>query len=323
MSLRTYHLYRFMGRRLSLAFISGIAFFAAGAAIRAADGDLDPTFGNGGKVSTDFNNTIDELSRMALQPDGEIVAIGSTRTQNGSNKYALARYNSDGTLDQSFGTGGKVTTVVANVLENVNALLLLPDGKIMIGGSIALPTTVNSSWALLRYNSNGTLDATFGSNGIVTTNIGPDLDSIGRLAFAGDDKIVAVGNTSISRPPGEQRNSNIALARYNPDGSLDPSFRTNGITVSDFGPVPNYFADDATALLIQPDGKIIVAGDSDGGGYYGFLVARYNANGILDATFGNAGFTKTDVGNGFEDGACDAVLQPDGKDRSRWMGQPE
>ncbi len=280
---------------------------------RAADGDLDPSFGNAGTVLTDFNNSADELSRMAVQPDGKIVAVGTTRGSNGLNKYALARYNPDGSLDATFGAGGKVTTVVASVLENANALLLLPDGKILIGGSIALPSTVDSSWALLRYNSDGTLDSTFGTNGIVTTNVGTYLDSIGRLAIQADGKIVAAGNTAIPRPPGEQRNSDIAVARYHPDGSLDATFGTNGIVVSDFGPVPNYFADDADALVLQPDGKILVAGDSDGSGYFDFLVARYNANGVLDATFGNGGFTKTDVGNGFEDGASDAVLQPDGK----------
>ncbi|MDQ6766152.1 MAG: dockerin type I domain-containing protein [Verrucomicrobiota bacterium] len=299
-------------RHLLLSF-AGALLLGTTSPAQAADGDLDPTFGVGGKVVTDFNNSSDTLSRMAVQPDGKIVAIGSTRASTGSNKYALARYNPDGTLDNTFGTGGKVTTVIANVLENANAILLLPDGKILIGGSIAQPTTTDSSWALLRYNTNGSLDTTFGTGGLVKTNIGTYLDSIGRLAFQADGKIIAAGNTAIPRPPGEQRNSDIALARYNQDGSLDPSFGTNGIVISDFGPVPNYFADDATALLIQPDGKIVIAGDSDGGGYYDFLVARYNTNGTLDATFGNGGFTKTDVGNGFEDGASDAVLQPDGK----------
>ena len=165
----------------------------------------------------------------------------------------------------------------------------------------------------LRYNADGSLDSTFGNNGLVTTNIGPSYDSIGRLALQPDGKIVAAGNTAIPRPPGEERNGDIAVARYSADGSLDPSFGNNGIVISDFGSVPNYFADDATAVLLQPDGKIIVAGDSDGGGYYDFLIARYHANGTLDTTFGNNGFTKTDVGNGFEDGASDAVLQPDGK----------
>ncbi len=298
-------------RDFLLAATAVLVAFASPVA-RAADGDLDPTFGNGGKVLTDFGGQ-DELGRVAVQPDGKIIASGVTRTGTGPNKYALARYNPDGSLDATFGNGGRVVTVLTNGTENSNALLLLPDGKIMIAGSIALPSVADFSWALVRYNADGSLDSTFGNNGLVTTNIGPSYDSIGRLALQPDGKIVAAGNTAIPRPPGEERNGDIAVARYNADGSLDPSFGNNGIVISDFGSVPHYFADDATAVLLQPDGKIIVAGDSDGGGYYDFLVARYNANGTLDATFGNNGFTKTDVGNGFEDGASDAVLQPDGK----------
>ena len=115
----------------------------------AADGDLDPTFGTGGKVVTDFNNSNDWLSRIAVQPDGKIVAIGDTHP---SHKGALARYNPDGTLDATFGNGGKVITV-ANVRESAAGLLILPDGKILISGSIDLPSSYDTSFALLRFNS--------------------------------------------------------------------------------------------------------------------------------------------------------------------------
>src|SRR5947208_3314162 len=101
---------------------------------RATDGDLDPTFGTGGRVVTDFNNSTDWLSRIAVQPDGKIVAIGDTHP---SHRGALARYNPDGTLDPTFGDGGKVITV-ATVRESVAGLLILPDGKIMVSGSIYL-----------------------------------------------------------------------------------------------------------------------------------------------------------------------------------------
>jgi len=115
------------------------------------------------------------------------------------------------------------------------------------------------------------------------------------------------------RPPGEQRNSDVALVRYNPDGSLDTSFGTAGRTVTDFGPVPNYFADDATSVNIRSDGRIVICGDSDGAGYWVLLTARYNANGQLDMTFGSSGSTKTDLGNGYEDGSSDSAIQADGK----------
>lgn len=281
----------------------------------AADGNLDPTFGSGGKVVTDIGtNSNDTLLKIVTQADGKIIATGFTRTNSSVPQFALVRYNVDGTLDSSFGSGGKVVTVIAaNTREIASDLLVLPDGKILVAGSIDKPSSVDSSFALLRYNSDGTLDTTFGTGGLVKPNVGTYLDSIGSIALQPDGKIVAAGNTAIPRPPGEQRNSNIALVRYNADGSLDLSFGTNGVTVSDFGPVDNYFADDATKVLLQPDGKIIVAGDSDGSGYFDFLIARYNADGSLDRSFGNGGFTKTDVGHGFEDGASDAVMQPDGK----------
>src|ERR1051325_1525148 len=103
-------------------------FLSIGPIAQATDGDLDPTFGTGGKVVTDFNSSSDWLSRIAVQPDGKIVAIGDTHP---SNKFALARYNSNGTLDTTFGNGGKVVTVIANVRESAAGLLLLPNGKIM------------------------------------------------------------------------------------------------------------------------------------------------------------------------------------------------
>jgi uncharacterized delta-60 repeat protein len=273
---------------------------------QAADGDLDPTFGNGGKVITDFNNTEDQLYRIAIQPDGKIVAIGSTRTSSESSKYALARYNPDGTLDATFGTGGKVKTVIANVLESATGLFILPNGKIMIAGSIAQPATTDTSFALLRYNSNGSLDTTFGNGGIVKTNIGTYIDGIGRIALQSDGKIVAVGFTATFTGSSNQRKSDIVLARYNPDGSLDPTFGNGGIVISTIDPD---LADDALALLIQPDGKVVLAGaDRED-----FLVARYNTNGTLDTTFGTNGFTRTDIDNQSVDLAAGAILQPDGK----------
>ena len=171
-----------------------ILLFSGGRQIaRAADGDLDPTFGNGGKVVTDFNNSTDWLSRIAVQADGKIVAIGDTHP---SHKGALARYNPDGTLDATFGNGGKVITV-ANVRESAAGLLILPDGKIMISGSIDLPSSSDTSFVLLRYNSDGSVDSTFGNGGMVTTNVGSDDDQAYAIALQSDGKIVAAGRRGI------------------------------------------------------------------------------------------------------------------------------
>lgn len=280
---------------------------------RASDGDLDPAFGTGGKVLTDLSGGIDNLSKITLQPDGKLVAVGNYRLTNGNSHIELARYNSDGTLDLTFGTGGKVMTIVSNFGDVADDVIIQPDGKIIVCGSVTLPGVSDSSFLLLRYNSNGTLDTSFGSGGIVTTNIGTYRDSAGSIALQSDGKIVVAGNMGILRPPGEERNSDIVIARYNSNGSLDTAFGTGGRTISDFGPFPDYFADDATDLIILPDGKFIIVGDSDGAGYYDFLIARYNTNGTLDTSFGSNGRTKTDLGDGFQDGAAAVALQPDGK----------
>jgi uncharacterized delta-60 repeat protein len=268
---------------------------------QAADGDLDPTFGNGGTVVTDFNNSTDWLSRIAVQPDGKIVALGDTHP---SHRGALSRYNPDGTLDSTFGNGGKVITV-ANVRESTHGLLILPDGKIMISGSISLPNETDTSFVLLRFNSDGSVDSTFGNGGTVTTNINNNNDRAYALARQSDGKIVAAGKRGIQFNPTEQRKGNVALVRYNPDGSLDATFGNGGIVVNDFGHGLESYA---LEVIIQPDGKIIIAGESS----YEFLVARYNSNGTLDTTFGDDGFALVNFSSNWDHGR-DAVLQADGK----------
>src|SRR2546423_636525 len=135
---------------------------------RAADGDLDPSFGSGGKVITDFNNSTDYLNRIAVQPDGKIVAIGDTHP---SHKGALARYNPDGTLDATFGNGGTVVNDFGQGLESYAIQLIIqPDGKLIIAGE--------SSYEFLvaRYNPNGTLDSTFGFGGYRLANFSSNWD---------------------------------------------------------------------------------------------------------------------------------------------------
>ncbi len=250
---------------------------------------------------TDFNNSTDWLSRVAVQPDGKIVAIGDTHP---GHKGALARYNPDGTLDATFGNGGKVITA-ATVRESAAGLLILPDGKIMISGSIDLPSSQDTSFALLRYNADGSVDPTFGNAGTVVTNIGSNDDQAYAIALQSDGKIVAAGRRGIQIEPSQQRKGNVALARYNPDGSLDATFGDGGKVINDFGQGLESYA---IALMIQPDGKIIIAGESR----YEFLVARYNSDGTLDTTFGGSGFRHANFSSNW-DGAADALLQPDGK----------
>ena len=208
-----------------------------------SNGTLDSTFGSGGQVLTDFGET-DACFNLALQPDGKIVTAGTVGP--GSRDVALARYNADGTLDSSFGTGGKVTTNVAGADTGVD-IELLSDGKILVAGTAGPLTSGN--FALLRYNANGTLDGTFGSGGLVVTDIGSSSHDNGEaMAVQSDGKIVVGGNSGSPVA--------MAFARYNADGSLDASFGTGGKLTVSLGGSFSAMID----LTIQPDGKIIGAG---------------------------------------------------------------
>jgi uncharacterized delta-60 repeat protein len=242
------------------------------------NGSLDTSFGNGGRVSTGFF-----AFAVVLQPDGKIVAAGPS---------VLARYNADGSLDSTFGNGGKVTVPGGTAF----ALVLQADGKLVTAGSV----NGGSDFALIRYNTNGSLDSTFGNNGRVTTDFNGRFDEAYALVLQADGKLVAAGTNY----------SDFALARYNSNGTLDMTFGTGGIITTDFGG-----SDGARDVVIQPDGKIVAAGGSrsddfeDDSGV--FALARYNADGTLDATFGSGGKVTTDVGQ--PSYAPGLALQADGK----------
>lgn len=252
------------------------------------DGSLDTSFGTNGMVSTDFGGA-DSANAGLLQPNGKIVAAGTTDV---GNNFALARYNPDGSLDPSFGTNGLVTTNVGGD-DIINAVLLQPDGKIVAVGQSA------DNFALARYNTDGSLDTSFGTNGLVTTNFGgSDLAIAG--ALQPDGKIIAVGQSDTGGTV------DFALVRYNTNGSVDTSFGTNGLVITNFGG-----EDIPTAVALQPDGKIVVAGASDVNGTFDFVVVRYNSNGSLDTSFGTNGIVVTNIGG--VDVATAVVILSDGK----------
>lgn len=264
------------------------------------DGTLDPSFGSGGKVSTDFFNGLDSAGALALQPDGKIVVAGSA--YNGGTNFGLARYNGDGSLDASFGSGGKVITKFGGV-DYAGALALQPDGKIIAAGSAARPGQA-SSFGLVRYNRSGGLDTTFGNRGKTTTVFSNGFDEVHAIAIQPDGKIVAAGLADFNNS-----NSPIAVARYNSDGSLDSSFGSGGKVTTNF---PARRAR-AHAVLPQTDGKIVVAGYAEGNNAVSFFaLERYNVDGTLDTSFGVGGKATADFfGRGGE--AHAAVLQHDGK----------
>jgi uncharacterized delta-60 repeat protein len=267
---------------------------------QAGTGDLDPGFGPGGLVTTPVLAGDDGAEALALQPDGRLVAVGAA--SNGTDEdFAVVRYNADGTLDASFGTGGRVTTPIGAADDHANAVALQTDGKILVGGySVA---SGNERFALVRYNTNGTLDTGFGSGGKVTSAFAGQA-GIADIALQADGRIVAAG----AHDPGVFSPAVFALERYNSNGSLDGAFGTGGRVTT----VIQSAGNGAAGVLVQPDGRIVAAGIAAtifGGS---FALVRYNTNGTLDGTFGTGGIVTTVVGSGFA-GALTVVRQPDGK----------
>ncbi len=267
----------------------------------AADGDLDPSFGNNGLVTVNVNvNSFDGGYAAALQPDGKILVVGETSDNTFISDFLVARLNGDGTLDSTFGSNGIVTTSFSASSHDVaRDIVLQPDGKFVVAGDTESAGTLD--FALARYNSDGTLDSSFGTNGLVTTDFsGSILDFGNSIALQPDGKMIVAGFCC----------SSFALARYNPDGTLDSSFGNNGIVTTDF---PSGSTDSAQAIIIQPDGKILIGGQHYNGSNYDFALARYNPDGTLDSNFGSGGLvTTTFPGNG-SDVIFEMALLNDGR----------
>jgi uncharacterized delta-60 repeat protein len=262
------------------------------------DGSLDTTFGIGGKVTTAIGTSYDHARSIAIQSDGKIVAAGLT--SNGiDDDFALVRYNIDGSLDTSFGIGGKVTTAIGSSDDKAYSLAIQSDGKIVAAGDSF--NDRRSQFALVRYEADGSLDTSFGTSGKVTTAIGSraELDSI---ALQGDGKIVAAGFSSSGRK------DNFALARFNVDGSLDASFGIGGKVTTAIGSSDDF----VKSIALQSNGKIVVAGISYNGVRRYFALARYNVDGSLDTSFGSDGKVITAIGSS-EDYVQSIAIQGNGK----------
>jgi uncharacterized delta-60 repeat protein len=279
-------------------------------------GGLDPTFGDGGQVLTELTGSLnDSASGVARQADGKLVVVGSS-----DKDFAVARYNPDGSLDPTFGTGGKVTTPVGAGSERPVDVVIQADGKIVVVGSggpsifiyaassapDAPPIDIAPGFSLVRYNSDGTLDTSFGRDGILTIDVGQGFDNIRAIALQGDGKFVVAGSSTPSATAGSA-NSDFFVARINTNGSLDTSFGKAGFVTTDFASGQ----DSASGVVVLPDGRIVVAGTSYSYSKgNSFALARYNADGSLDTTFGTNGEVTTDVAGA---SAASIVLQTDGK----------
>ena len=314
-----------------------------------SDGHFDSTFGDNGIVTTDlvpvYQLYYSAARDISIQPDGKIITVSQGYKKSGiygEYDIALVRYNTNGTLDESFGDNGIVVNDFGSDYDDAECIILQPDGKILIGGQ-----SINTFVA--RYNADGTLDKTFNGIGWAKYNSG----YIGDIVVQPDSKLVFGGKNTGSFP------DKFMVIRVKPDGKKDSSFGTYGVVITDFAPGGG---DEAIySIALQPDGKIIAAGgtaydDGDiaiaryettgaldtsfgdegkvrtkvssnhsyarkvllqdgkiivGGWSKDFLIARYNKDGSLNDNFGDSGITVTDFG--LSTGIVDAAIQQDGK----------
>ncbi|HET8677846.1 MAG TPA: BACON domain-containing carbohydrate-binding protein, partial [Blastocatellia bacterium] len=248
------------------------------------DGTLDTSFDTDGKVTTPIGTGNDQAFGLAIQTDGKLVVAGHS-----SFDFAVVRYNTDGSLDTSFDTDGKVTTPIGTSLDQAYGVALQSDSKIVVAGESFNGT--NRDFAVARYNTDGTLDASFDGDGKVTTALNTGNDSGAAVAIQGDGRVVVAGT---SNPGTNLSFDDFAVVRYNPDGSLDTSFDSDGKVSTPIGAG----ADRGRALAIQSDSKIVVAGNSNNGTNDDFAVVRYNSNGSLDTSYGTGGKVVVDLSNG-------------------------
>ena len=258
-----------------------------------SNGSLDTGFGSNGKVTTDIANDDDYGNSVAIQADGKIVVAGYGRISS-NNDIVVVRYNTDGTLDVSFDTDGKVTTPIGTSSDYAFAVTIQTDGKIVVAGSSA-------AFVVVRYNTDGSLDSNFDFDGIVTSAIGNSSEGLS-IALQLNGKIVVAGYRSLNAVV------DAAVVRYNTDGSLDLTFDSDGIVTTDI----SGFIDRVYSVGVQPDGKIVVAGISLDSLNSNFLVMRYDTNGTLDPTFDTDGIVTIDVAS-YNESARSLAIQSDGK----------
>lgn len=270
----------------------------------ASSGDLDQSFGGDGKILNDFFGFTDVARNVIIDSNNKILLAGGATKKSLNDHFAMARYNDDGSLDLSFGRNGKVA--IGKVADNkyldggIEGLGLQSNGKIIACGRAAFaPYT---GLVVARYNNDGSLDASFGEEAFVLT---PDLsETIYPLAMAIDseDKIIVVASAFQKRG----NNASFAVFRFNADGSRDEAFGERGHVFTSI----SYGANVPRAVKIDQNNKIVVGGFS---GQNKWVVVRYNYDGSLDNTFGNAGIASILFNEDGVDTLHALAIQQDGK----------
>jgi uncharacterized delta-60 repeat protein len=272
------------------------------------DGTLDPNFGTNGVVQTTFPNegtrTDDGANALAIQPDGKIVVVGIIAGVPGDNyeDWGIARYNTDGTLDGTFGTGGLVRLSFPGTYGWAYDVAVLADGHILVAGS-------GGGFTVARFTSTGQLDTSFGSGGFARASVDPSNPNLygnaQAMAVQPDGKIVITGVGSYTSLP---------VVRFNANGTLDTTFGGNGVKLIPTTAFGSYSSIDGMGLALQPDGKIVVSGYaySSAMSHDDIITARLNPDGTLDTGFSGDGVDALNF-NGYSSFANDVVVQADGK----------
>ena len=289
--------------------------FACAPSSWAAAGDRDPTFGGGdGIVVTDLVvGEHDGAADVLIQPDGRIVALASQR-QLGSDIdwFALIRYLADGSVDSSFGTSGIAEIPVPGAFAYLNAGVRQADGKLVVVGESVTTFDENWDWRFVvaRVNPSGSLDTTFGTNGVVVLDTDPSVvqqyANFGDVVIQPDGKIVAAGHAGQADADFEG-----FVARFEANGTLDPTFGYQGLRYLSVGT----FDTNVRTLALQPDGKLVIAGRYENGpddATGDSFVARLHADGNLDLSFGQNGVVKTAASSNMDEFTTVTVL-PDGR----------
>jgi uncharacterized delta-60 repeat protein len=246
------------------------------------DGTLDATFSSDGKATAEFGTPYDIGTSLAFDRDGRIV-VGGFVGNDVKQDFALARFQSDGTLDSTFDGDGKLTLAIGSRFDRINAVALDHGGRIVVAGS----TFGTPSWdiAMARFEASGTLDSSFGVSGKLSLAFGASTDVSGATAVDASGRVVMVGTSS----------DKFVLARYHPDGDLDATFGKNGLVATDVGS-----NEMANGIAIDSLGRIIVVGQCLNNGTWDYVIVRYNPDGTLDTTFDGDGKRTASIGSSYD-----------------------
>lgn len=268
-------------------------FLATSGRLVAQPGSLDASFGTGGKVLTNVDQTRNVTNSVLVQPDGKIVVVGYCTPVDYTGYFTLVRYNPDGSLDNDFGLNGIVTTFINGDEDIAFSGALQTDGKIIAAGYTW--TGTDYDFAMVRFNPDGTRDLTFGTSGIVTADFYGGNDKANQVLIEPDGDVVLIGYTG----DGANIELDMAFARFHSDGALDQSFSNDGLAIVPVSETGLW--ESARAAALQTDGKLVVVGYTDVFDSVNnsldliFAALRLNKDGSLDQLFGNSGIVRMPI----------------------------